>query len=126
MECGMPEVPYDDHSEHGLGAAGSWEESRSIGITRDEGAEADTEEDRDRVPRRLQSRARTRSSTTKKSARSYRVANPDRRRRPAPRSYEKHDPWNPPASADEFGRTYANDAAYMLTHEVVSHSFGIN
>ncbi|KAJ3549003.1 hypothetical protein NM688_g5225 [Phlebia brevispora] len=94
-------------------------------------ADADTEDDRRRVDRRMHSRPqpRARSNNVRKGVRTYRVTNPDRKRPRISRSssYEKHDLWHPSASAtiNEFGaKNQDYDAAYMLTHEVLSYTFG--
>ena len=127
-ECGtIVEEPYTNLVDLTVDATTGWE-PRSPG--RDAGEEADTEDDRITRSRRLQQRARTRPNNLKKGTRSYKVANPDRRRAPPharSASYEKHDLWSPPATAiNDFGRKHENDAAYLLTHEVLSYSFGHN
>lgn len=137
MECGPgasePTYEYATTSQRFVDL--NPKQDARVGVVghRDEGEDADneTEEDRTRMTVRTQPRARTRSNNLKKGIRSYHVANPDRdrdRRRPPPQraeSYEKHDLWSPPAAAlDEYGRKHEHDPAYMLTHEVLSYSFG--
>ena len=96
----------------------------------DAAEEADSEGERDRQQQQQQRKAvlaRNRANGHRKSPR-IRVANPDRVHPPRSQSTEKYEMWRPSKAAvakqaqDEYDRE--DDDAYMLTHEVLSYSFG--
>ena len=60
----------------------------------------------------------------KRRPRSYRVANPDRHHTPPKSFSEKYDQWQPERQPTMKRDSDDQDEAYMLTHELVAHSFG--
>lgn len=98
--------------------------------------DADSEGDRDRERPRIATTTttqqrqaaleRARAHRAKKGPRTVRVANPDRKRT---QSTEKYEVWRPSkevvvGNETQNGYEREEDEAYMLTHEMLSYSFG--